>query len=83
MERGKQLSKTVETFITDWVDQVNENPTIVLGEWLYAFGAMSALALKSQQLTQEQFKDASDYLTAALDLVYQNTENTFIPTKMQ
>lgn len=77
------LSDVVQKFIFNWVDTVNDNKAVVLGEWLYAFGACAALALKAQNLTDDQVKDAMQYMSKAARLVYDNTEGQVRYTSMQ
>jgi hypothetical protein len=83
MNKRPELSETVQNFIQDWVDVVNEGEKVTLGEWIYAFGAMSAMALKSNQLTQEQFEDAQTYLSECMKMVYKNTEAVLIKNRLQ
>lgn len=83
METNKQLNEKVVKFINNWIDEVNTNPEIVLGEWLYAFGAMSALALKSQELNREQLIGAIEYLYRSLKVVYENTDGAIKKASMQ
>jgi hypothetical protein len=77
MEQRRELSEPVVQLINHWVKEVDSNPTIVLGEWLYAFSAMSAMALKSQDLTSEQLTDAVKYMNECLAKVYQNVPGSF------
>ena len=77
MVQQRELPPMASKFVNDWIDLVNANPTATLGDWVYVFGACAALAMKSQDLTPEQFEDAVHYLNEAVRLVYRNTETTF------
>jgi hypothetical protein len=83
MSQRPELSPVVVQFINDWVKSINNNPTTTLGEWLYAFGACSGLALQSQQLTAEQVEDAVGYMNNALTLIYKNSNTPFKTHSMQ
>jgi hypothetical protein len=80
MQSKRELSDPVVSFIHQWTNAVSNNPQVVLGEWLYAFGAMSALALKSHELTNEQMMDAVRYLNQCVNAVYKHADIT--PTKI-
>ena len=72
MQEQRELNPVVVDFINRWINTVQENPHIVLGEWLYAFGAMAGLAMKSQELDRDQAIGAVNYMTKAAALVYSN-----------
>lgn len=74
MHNQPELDPVVINFINQWIETVKDNPSIVLGQWLYAFGAMSGLALKSQSLSKEQASGAVDYLNKAITIVYNNVD---------
>lgn len=80
MTQKNELSEPVLKFITQWVDTVQKNPNVILGEWLYAFGSMSALALKSHEMSKEQLKDAVRFMNDSLAHVY-DMVGTTNPTK--
>jgi hypothetical protein len=70
MNQRRDLSPVVVNHISVWLSTVEKHPQVTLGEWLYAFGAMSALALRSQNITKEQYAGAVEYLNEALSKLY-------------
>lgn len=70
MSQQRELHPTVVKFINDWVEMCRNNQETKVGEWLYAFGAMSALAMRGQELSDEQAEAAIDYLVNSVQMVY-------------
>lgn len=70
MNQQAELHPTVVKFINDWVDLCKDNKETTVGEWLYAFGAMSALAMRGVDLNTAQEKAAMEYLNQAVQMVY-------------
>jgi hypothetical protein len=73
MNQRAELHPVVVKFINDWVDLCRDNKETTVGEWLYAFGAMSALAMRGQDLTKEQEDAAVEYLNQAVQMVYSHS----------
>lgn len=76
MNQQRELHPSVVKFINDWVDLCHKNQETTVGEWLYAFGAMSALAMRGVDLSKEQAEAAVDYLNQAVQMVYTNSKRT-------
>lgn len=70
----KELDPQVLDFIHHWIEHVQQRPDIVLGQWLYAFGAMTGLALKSQELSKEEAGAAVAYLNKAITVIYNGVD---------
>jgi hypothetical protein len=74
MTQRAEMSDAAQQFVEHWIDTVQAHPHVLMAEWLYTFGALSALTLHSQPLTASQFDEALGYLDRCARRVYAGLE---------
>jgi hypothetical protein len=76
-------AEQLEGFIRRWAEFSDNNPQIVLGDWLHTFSIMMGLAMRLSDMNEEALDDACYRIEKMVRSSFDNSRDHIKPSSLQ
>lgn len=80
-----QQNKTdvMSQFVMDWLRMTDENPELVLGDWLHTFSIMTGISMRLAGVQEDNVQEAIDRMGLMIHSAFENSQQGFKPSVLQ
>lgn len=83
MPMDPRKSEQLEGFIRSWAEFSDNNPQIVLGDWLHTFSIMMGLAMRLSDMEEDQIDHACERIEKMVRSAYANSRDHIQASTLQ
>ena len=83
MPMDPRKAEQLEGFIRGWAQFSDDNPHIVLGDWLHTFSVMMGLAMRLSDMREEQIDEACEKIERMVRNSYETSKDQIRPSSLQ
>lgn len=72
MSTPSQVPEEIQLAVENFIRQIDTRKPVVMRDWLFAIGSIAGVLFKSAPLTEEESRDAMNYIASVAYHIYKS-----------